>query len=443
MAFTSMALGSFARAGVSAALAGALLCGVAQAVGPARVAAKPPDVSAQARSLFERTRDSVPQIRVLLGASETEAATGTGFAVGPGLFLTNYHVVADKALEPDVYGLEFLLPGGRRGPLRILAVDVIHDLAVVQGASGPVRALGLRDTPLAKGDSGYSLGYPLSQGLTVVEGTFNGRSEEQYYERIHFTGAINAGMSGGPALDRAGRVFGINVAVDRRGQLVSFLVPVKFARRLLARAATSPVTAADFGEDVARQLREHQAGLMGTLLASGVKVQRVGEFSLPAKLGEYMQCGANTSRDEDRLFTTDVYFCYTFSSLYIDRRLSTGMISYTNTILRDRGLGALRFAGVEEAQFGAQRFGEAYDRRHHTRWSCQEDIVALHGTQAKTAMCVRRYRRFEGLYDVVLKAATLGAPGTALLTDLTMEGVSFEGAMEFARRYLEAIQWNR
>src|SRR6266705_5998493 len=194
--------------------------------------AEKPQVSAQARSLYEKTRDSVAQIRVLLGESDSHAATGTGFVVGGGLILTNYHVVSDKALEPDTYRLEFVLPGGRRGPLQIVAVDVLHDLAVVKGNTGDIRALALREASLQKGDKGFSLGYPLSQGLSVVEGTYNGRSEEQYYETIHFTGAINSGMSGGPVVDVSGRVFGVNVATRRRGQLVSFLVPAKFAKRV-------------------------------------------------------------------------------------------------------------------------------------------------------------------------------------------------------------------
>lgn len=404
-------------------------------------AAEEPAVSAQARSLYERTRDSVAQIRVLLGASDSHAATGTGFAVGKGLFLTNYHVVADKALEPETYRLEFVLPSGRRGPLEIVAVDVIHDLAVVQGDSGGARALALRDFPLAKGEKGFSLGYPLSQGLTVVEGTYNGRSEEQYYERIHFTGAINAGMSGGPAVDAGGRVFGVNVATHRRGQLVSFLVPSKFARRLLGRAARAG--GADFREDVGAQLSAHQAEIMGALLKAKPPVQTLGEFSVPAKLGEFMQCGAGTQRDADQLYAVDSYYCYTFSSLYIDRRLHTGMVSFRHSILRDRKLGALRFAHLQEARFGAGQFGEAFDRKHHTAWNCEDEIVALQGARAKMALCVRRYKRFDGLYDVMLRMATLGDPAIALQSSLDMEGVSYEAAREFAKRYLEAIRWNR
>jgi len=399
-------------------------------------------VSAQARSLYERTRDSVAQIRLLLGSSDSPAATGSGFAVGDGLLVSNYHVVADKALEPQTYRLEFTLPDGRRGPLEIVAVDVIHDLAVLKGAGGDVPALTLRAAPLAKGDKGFSLGYPLNQGLTVVEGTYNGRSEEQYYERFHFTGAINAGMSGGPAIDARGRVFGVNVATHRRGQLVSFLVPAKYVQRLLVRAAAAPHEARDLRADVGAQLRAHQAEIMGVLLGAELPVQRLGEFSVPAKLGEFMQCGADTERDAQG-YTADSYYCFTYSALYIDRRLHTGMVSFQHSILRDQSLGALRFAHLQELRFGTGRFGEPYDRKHHGAWKCEDEIVALHGTRAKLALCVRGYKRFKGIYDVELHMATLGAEGVALQSSLDMQGVSFEAAKTFARRYIEAIRWNR
>jgi len=432
--------GRSARA--TALIAAALLAWPAAAQ-KLQTAAEQPPVSAQARSLYEQTRDSVAQIRVLLGASDTHAATGTGFIVGAGLILTNYHVVADKALEPDTYQLEFVLPDGRRGPLQIVAVDAVHDLAVVKGDTGDVRALAFRDASLQKGDKGFSLGYPLNQGLAVVEGIYNGRSEEQYYERVHFTGAINPGMSGGPVVDTAGRVFGVNVAIHRSGQLVSFLVPAKFARRLLSGAATAGTRGPDFRAAVGAQLKAHATEIMGALLKAPLPVQRLGEFAVPAKAGDFMQCGAGTEREPNRPYTVDTYYCYTFSSLYIDRRLQTGMVSFRHSILRGSGLGALRFAHLQESRFGAGRFKETYDRKHHTRFACEDEIVALEGARAKMVMCVRRYKRFEGLYDVTVRLATLGDPAIALQSDLEMEGVSFEAATKFSKRYVEAIRWNR
>jgi len=303
----------------------------------------------------------------------------------------------------------------------------------------------LRSEPLAKGEKGFALGHPLNQGLTVVEGIYNGRSEEQYYERIHFTGAINAGMSGGPAVDENGRVFGINVATHRRGQLVSFLVPAKFAAGLLARsAAVKAPYPANFSSEVGAQLKVHNADLMATLLGKKpMPTQQLGEFRVPDKFAEAMQCGAGAERETIKLYTADTYTCYTYSSLYIDQRLQTGMVSFRHRIVRSDRLGALRFAYLQEVGFSGGRYGGGYDRKHYTRYACNDQIVALDGTRAKLAMCMRRYKRFEGLYDVTLKLVTLGASTVGLQSELEMEGVAYDDAMLLARNYLGAIKWNR
>lgn len=410
---------------------------------PSQGAAQEPPVSAQARSIFERSRDSVAQIRVLLGRSNSHTSTGTGFVVGTGgLMLTNYHVVADKALEPETYRLEFVLPNGRRGALRILALDVLHDLAVVQGDVGEVKLLPLRESQLSKGDKGFSLGYPLDQGLTVTEGTYNGRSEEQYYEHFHFTGALNPGMSGGPAADAGGRVFGVNVSSHYLGQLVSFLVPAKYAKRLLDRAATAGQSEPDFRTEVGAQLRAHGDELMGTLLKESMAVEKLSEFSLPGKVSEFMRCAAATDRETERSYRVDNYRCHIPSSLYIDPRLHTGMISFRHSILRSTQLGALRFAHLQESRFDSSG-GGGFDRKHHTRYACHDQVVTIKGARAKMVMCVRAYKRFEGLYDVAVKLATLGNAERALHSQLNMQGVSFQSATTFARRYVEAIEWNR
>jgi serine protease Do len=407
-------------------------------------AAQEAEISSQTHALFEQIRGGVAQIRVLLGASDTHAATGTGFVVGDdGLIVTNYHVIADKALEPEVYRLEFVLPGGRRGPLQIVAIDVLNDLAVVKGDTGSAYVLGFRTRTLAKGDRGFSLGYPLSQGLTVVEGIYNGRSEELYYERIHFTGAINSGMSGGPAVDAAGRVFGVNVATHRRGQLVSFLVPSRFAVELLARArAQAGPPSGDFRGAVAAQLKAHDRALQD-VLKGALPTQQLGPLVVPARMGTFMQCAAGTERERGKAYDVNSYYCYTLSSLYVDPKLQTGMVSFRHRILRGLHLDPLRFAHVQETQFRAGIASDYTSRKHHTGYACRDRIVALKGVRAKVAQCLRRYKLFGGLYDMVLKVATLDDSELALHSELEMDGVSFEHAMGLSRRYLEAIGWNR
>ena len=420
------------------------LCYLGLAAFGAAAAAQEAEISSQTHALFEQIRGGVAQIRVLLGASDTHAATGTGFVVGDdGLIVTNYHVIADKALEPDVYQLEFVLPGGLRGPLQIVAIDVLNDLAVVKGDVGSAHVLGFRGQPLAKGDRGFSLGYPLSQGLTVVEGIYNGRSEELYYERIHFTGAINSGMSGGPAVDAMGRVFGVNVATHRRGQLVSFLVPSRFAAELLASSSAQPgPPSGDFRSTVAAQLRAHDLALR-KVLKGPLPTQQLGPLVVPARMGTFMQCAAGTERERGRAYDVNSYYCHTLSSLYVDPKLQTGMVSFRHRILRSLSLDPVRFAHVQEQQFRAPISSDFTSRKHHTAYACRDRIVALEGGRAKVAQCLRRYKLFEGLYDMVLKVATLDDSALALHSELEMDGVSFEHAMELSRRFLEAIRWNR
>lgn len=419
------------------------LFGLAVALLSATALAQEPELSSQTHALFERIRDSVAQVRVLLGTSDTHAATGSGFVVGDGLIITNYHVIADKALEPDLYRLEFVLPGGGRGPLQIVAIDVVNDLAVVKGDTGSAGALGLRSRPLSKGDRGFSLGYPLGQGLTVVEGIYNGLSEELYYERIHFTGAINSGMSGGPAVDPSGRVFGVNVATHRRGQLVSFLVPASFAQKLLARAGSAKgAPPRNFSSDIGAQLRAHDRALQKSL-DGPLPTQRLGPLVVPARMGTFMQCAAGTEREREKPYEVNSYYCYMRSAVYVDPKLQTGTVVFRHRVLRSRDLGPLRFAHVQEMQFRNSVSSDYTSRRHHTEFVCQDRIVALGGVRAKVAQCLRRYKLFEGLYDMALKVATLGDSGLALHSDLQMDGVSYEHAMRLSQRFLEAIRWNQ
>ena len=71
----------------------------------------------------------------LVDAAGRQSSLGSGFLVSDdGLAVTNYHVVSQYALEPTTYRLEFAAPDGSRGPLKLLAIDVANDLAIVNVA---------------------------------------------------------------------------------------------------------------------------------------------------------------------------------------------------------------------------------------------------------------------------------------------------------------------
>ncbi|MDU6730665.1 MAG: trypsin-like peptidase domain-containing protein, partial [Bradyrhizobium sp.] len=153
------------------------------------------------------------QIRTLLADAGRQTSTGSGFLVSAdGLAITNYHVVSDAALEPKTYRLEYTGADGTQGGVTLLAVDLPNDLALVR--------VDKHDAPfftfdkaalegsLPKGERLYSLGNPLDLGFTIIEGTYNGLVEHSYNDHIHFTGALNPGMSGGPAVNAQGQEVG-------------------------------------------------------------------------------------------------------------------------------------------------------------------------------------------------------------------------------------------
>src|SRR5690349_14669421 len=202
-----------------------------------------PNVSAAAESIYAVARPGLLQIRTLVEAAGRQSSIGSGFLVSAdGLAVTNYHVVSQYALEPKTYRLEFARPDGSQGALKLVAIDVANDVAIVKLDGTDLPHLEFDKAALEdkspRGERLYAMGNPLDLGFTIVEGTYNGFVEKSYNARVHFTGAINPGMSGGPAVTAAGKVAGINVAKRLDGELVSFLVPASKASALFERAKT-------------------------------------------------------------------------------------------------------------------------------------------------------------------------------------------------------------
>jgi serine protease Do len=212
---------------------------------PAAASQQQQAVSSIAETVYARAKSRILQIRTLLISAGRQSTIGSGFLVGAdGLAVTNYHVISQYALEPKTYRLEYAAPDGSKGGMTLLAIDVAHDLAVVrldrgdgkEGTAPSVTDLpyfdfderALADT-LPKGERIYAMGNPLDIGFTIVEGTYNGLVDKSYDERIHLSGAINAGMSGGPVTNAEGRVVGVNVAKRTDAEQVGFLVPGRHA----------------------------------------------------------------------------------------------------------------------------------------------------------------------------------------------------------------------
>lgn len=398
-------------------------------------------VSAAARRMLDRVRSSVVRIRGFYGANRAEAFHGTAFAVAPGgILLTNYHVVARAALSPRSYRLEYDTDEGGVGTVTILAVDVVHDLALVRAEQLAPAPLHMQPQSPARGDRVYTVGYPLNLGLVITEGIGNGRLENRFSPRLYYAGAMNPGMSGGPALDSRGRVVGINVAFSTQGQLVSFLVPSEFVARLVERAK-KPLAADRMRSEVSRQLRSHQAGVLAALPAV-FPTQTAAGYALPAELAPFVDCTAVAATPPVRALLVQSVSCRANLALSVEPGLQTGDLQFAHDVLVADGLHPLQF-GVQLRRFAvaaSQRSGSA---QHVNPYACKSGTVNLNRFQGAVTLCARSYRLYEGLYDVTLVVTSLNEPERGFVSSATLRGVDFSAGMDFSRRYLGAMRWTR
>lgn len=398
-----------------------------------------PAASENARDVLARVRPAVVQIKGFFGSNTAQAFHGTGFAVaGGGVFMTNYHVVAEHVQHPAKYRLEYRTADGMTGAISVLAVDVRHDLAVVQAAGYAPDPLRLEPKPPVKGERAYSVGFPLDVGLTITEGVANGRVEDSFEPRIHYSGAINGGMSGGPALNAAGEVIGVNVSGYRFQQLVSFLVPAEHALELRGRASRQSTDADGLKKQILAQMHAHSAELLGAL-EGPMPTQATSGYILPAKLAPFIDCNAVGDPVPNQPVQSVRISCAAKAGLLIQRGLSSGDLNYMHIILTTTKLDAWRFANRLSVLTSAT--GTRGSRQHVGSFACETGVIGLKGFDASVVLCVRGYRKLEGLYDFVVRVSSLNGAKHGFASHLDIFGQEFDAGMTFIQRYVEAMEW--
>lgn len=400
-----------------------------------------PTPSSAAQTLYSAAKADLLQIRMLLRNGRSQSSVGSGFLVGTGnLVLTNYHVVSQMALDPEVYLGEYVDTDGRSGPVELLAVDVLHDLAVVRVNRNGTGFFQVPDKPvkLVQGQYLYSLGNPLDLGFAISEGAYNGIVTRSFYEQLVFTGPINSGMSGGPTVTAAGVVAGVNVSKRRDGELVSFLVPVKYAQQLLARAAAQPHPPRNFNPLIGQQLLAHQRALIDRLLAEPLSIRTMGPYRVPVRESQQLRCWGRSNFRAEAEYTLDAVSCAMEAAVYVSDTQQTGHVSMTHQVLRTSSLHPLQFAVLATSRFSVDRIGAGRDTRL-TRPTCAEMFVHTATLPVRAVTCVRAYRKFAGLYNFTLLAASTDDPHASLQSRLDLAGVSYENGMRATRAFLAAL----
>ena len=180
------------------------------------------------------------------GYSSEGQAAGTGIIVtSDGYILTNKHVI-DGATKISVV----LNDGTTYENVEVAAVDSLNDVAFlkIDGVSD-LKAATLGDSKtISVGQQVIAIGNALGQyqnsvtsgiisgigrSLTATDST--GSMSEKLSDMIQTDAAINSGNSGGPLVNAAGEVIGINTATSSTAENMGFAIPISSVKGMLAQ----------------------------------------------------------------------------------------------------------------------------------------------------------------------------------------------------------------
>ena len=405
-----------------------------------------------ARTLFAGNKTTILQIRVIDVTSGSKTAIGSGFVVNSqGLIATNYHVVQLAASKPEQYRIEYLTADDQAGDLQLVDVDVINDLALVSAQDLKAQPLSLAVSEPPIGVAVFALGNPLDLGLTVVPGTYNGINQTSYHPRVHFTGSLNSGMSGGPTLSEAGQVIGINVSTA--GNQVSFLVPVTALHQLIAEYQDRPAALEDMTQRIGQQLFDDQEEKFNRMLALDWPTMPLGQAQVIDELKPFVKCwgGSNSSSEKAQFLSAD-RTCRSEDNIYLRGKFNSGIIEYQFFWLEADKLNALQFYAYYQRLFDDFVPGNNAEERDVGDFNCDDQFViggdALKSNatdkaerKTKAVFCVRAYKDYPQLYDVLFLQATADDSRSAFLSHFTLAGVSQKNAKAFTRKFMGVATW--
>jgi S1-C subfamily serine protease len=239
------------------------------------------------------------------GQASSSQALGSGFVVSSdGYILTNAHVVSDNGQQASSVAVVFKKATDSNSDTTqvkatVVGIDETSDVALLK--VDPKQAPTIDPLPLGDsskvqvGESVVAIGNPLGYDFSVTSGIVSATNRNLQSPNnavipngIQTDAAINSGNSGGPLIDSAGQVIGINEQIASQSggnQGLGFAVPINTAAKVMAELKTNgKVTYAYLGVQ-GQTLTADVAKALGIDAKQGVLVAEVASGSPAAKAG--------------------------------------------------------------------------------------------------------------------------------------------------------------
>ena len=175
---------------------------------------------------------------------------GSGFAVGEDRVVTNAHVIARSGdVRVSAYD-------GSEYAAALIGYDETLDLALLKVAGARFKALPFGDVSGVKaGDDVYAVGIPKSMAYTLTKGIISNKDRTLNGMRyLQTDAAVNEGNSGGPLLNAAGEVIGVNTLKLSDTEGIGLSIPIDVVAAFLDddAAPSAPAETDPPEEDTAR-----------------------------------------------------------------------------------------------------------------------------------------------------------------------------------------------
>jgi len=274
------------------------------------------DLAADEKSTIEIFKEASPSVtyitnlavrrtRLSLEPMAVPQGTGSGFVYdAQGHVVTNFHVIREAG------AVKVTLANHTEWDARLVGVAVDKDIAVlkIDAPADQLKPLPMGESDnLLVGQKVFAIGNPFGLDQTLTTGVVSalGREIQSMSGRlirdvIQTDAAINPGNSGGPLLDSAGRLIGVNTQIASPSGAsagIGFAVPVDIVRRVVpelirhGKIVRPGLGVTVLPDHVARQLDlegvligdvkegsgAEKAGLRGTIVTEGGRVQQLGD----------------------------------------------------------------------------------------------------------------------------------------------------------------------
>lgn len=415
---------------------------------------------ADGTAIVGRFGPSIYRLSLRNGADTPESGHCTAFLVSSqGHLLTNEHCVVPVLLHPPLRPWLDVRP--RPLPLRIVEIDVRNDLALLRAdlpepLPEPVNVAAGVEIPA--GGRYFTFGFPLSLLPTSVEGNVNGIRRSAVYRRLELTGPVNGGASGSPVFSADGNFAGVVWGKLSDAEAVTFATPHEAARALVGRHigsdAVDRYARESLAENVSRMLDDVQTQFLRlqndlTLQAtqsSAVRSRRLRDWFVAAER-EHLQCSSGIDEDRKARNVKHSETCHLPGGAWLDEIGHTATYAVSYEVLESHYDNRLKTLAWMNAEYNEakDRLRETYKRIFEkespllTVFDCTDRRIRTPaGIPFLVNYCLRGYVPVPGLFDLKLKAITLGRP-EALVVRLELRGFSRDNAWKMTEAVLGGV----